>query len=228
MANSYGPQSIVQDGLVVCLDFLNPFCYTEGATSATNLGTGTLTATIPAAWSTADGHMKCTGTAATITLSSPNVDVTTGQTYEVWTKGNTAQFGLIEGETSGGAAMAEGVQIHFYQTPAGNAYIRGSAAGPAYDTGDIITPDEWINLTVIFQANDSGGAGGSANCIVYKNGVLHGNGDVANIVVPTNTIKLGDPYSLTDDYLDIWRVYHRELTAAEILQNYNATKNRFQ
>lgn len=36
MANSYGPQSIVQDGLVVCYDFMNPLCYTDGATSATN------------------------------------------------------------------------------------------------------------------------------------------------------------------------------------------------
>ena len=34
MANSYGPQSIVQDGLVFVADAGNPLCYTSGSATA--------------------------------------------------------------------------------------------------------------------------------------------------------------------------------------------------
>ena len=80
-----GAKSIAaQDKLVVCIDFMNPNCYTDGATTATNIGSLSLDSTsIPAAWSNSSGHMLCTVTYASFTSTGIDQD---GQSYELWIK----------------------------------------------------------------------------------------------------------------------------------------------
>jgi len=43
MANSYGPQSIVQDGLVFAADAGNTLCYTSGSLTCNSIGTTNVT-----------------------------------------------------------------------------------------------------------------------------------------------------------------------------------------
>tara|TARA_Y100000593_G_C4288582_1_gene326978 strand:- start:355 stop:1746 length:1392 start_codon:yes stop_codon:yes gene_type:complete len=225
-------------GAVVWYDFLDSNCYPGAPTGdptidtyykvAHNLGSiQGINAHIPHTWAVANNHMACGGTSSIFTPTGDSIEVSTGMTYELWCKGNTSQFGLIETENAANAGMVSGVQIHLYQTPEGNVYVRGSALSPAYDTGDIYNATEgWMHLVVIFEGNDTGTSAGKENCIVYKNGVLHGNGDVQN-VIPGHHTKLGDPYSLTDDFCDIWRVYHKVLTQPEIQKNFDHEKSRF-
>ena len=63
----------------------------------------------------------------------------------------------------------------------------------------------------------------------YFNGKLNASGTVANEVMATEDdikIAIGDAREFKGK-IPIIRVYNRVLSAVEIKQNYNATKNRF-
>ena len=220
MANSYGPKSIVTDNLSLYYDFLNSRCYTSGATTATNLGSLNVTATIPAAWAISSGHLAPSATDATFSSPSGIYIDKDNSTYEFWLYPTNLQDGLIQTSTFG--ASGPGIQLHWVDTGGGGAgspmdlYIRGSSY-TAYHAVESITQNSWNHVAITFSGTTA---------TLYTNGSLFGSGTVTAIV-SHNSTQLGPPYHLNGNYLDIWRIYHKVLTAGEVLQNYNAQKSRF-
>jgi Concanavalin A-like lectin/glucanases superfamily len=63
---------------------------------------------------------------------------------------------------------------------------------------------------------------------IYKNGVLQGAGTIASFIGTTNILigkSLGGGPFVGNG--SIYKIYNRTLTASEVLQNYNASKSRF-
>ena len=99
----------------------------------------------------------------------------------------------------------------------------------AYSNSLAYVPDTWVNVAITYD-----GSGNPSNMTFYGDGA-----DVGNTVVQNNTV---DPaVSVTNDLtlaargtngslhgsLAAVKIYNKELSASEILQNYNALKNRF-
>ena len=115
---------------------------------------------------------------------------------------------------------------------AGWAFVTNSGDGweRAYSTVDIQdTDDEWHYLVV------TGSAGGSSGSLkLYTDGVdtsVSSSYAVESITRATTTIYMGNAADGGDDLVGSVAsvaIYSRVLTPAEVLQNYNATKWRFQ
>ena len=68
---------------------------------------------------------------------------------------------------------------------------------------------------------------GSSTFKVYKNGVLTGSSVVSKpLINSTNSLSLGGTSQQNCNIYNI-KTYNRELSASEVLQNYNALKSRF-
>ena len=114
---------------------------------------------------------------------------------------------------------------------AGWAFVTNSGDGweKAYSTVDIQdTDDEWHYLVV------TGSAGGSSGSLkLYTDGVdtsVSSSYAVESITRTTTTIYMGNAADGGHDFegsIASFAIYDRMLTAAEVLQNYNATKGRF-
>jgi hypothetical protein len=87
---------------------------------------------------------------------------------------------------------------------------------------DAIESDTWAH----FMITHSG-----TSAIMYKNGVQSATATMGNLHW-TNANNLLIGYRANSEYwkgdIPIMKIYNRALTAAEVLQNYNATKGRFQ
>jgi len=202
-------------GAAVWYDFMNPECYTDGATSATNLGTLSVTATIPAAWTNASGHMA--PSVADATFVGTNID-TDNSTYEFWLWPTNLQDGLYQGATWGNPGP--GIQLHWVDMSVPGSpmdmYIRGSSYA-AYHAQYCLVQNAWNHIVMTFVGT---------TVTLYVGGSLFGSGTIDTIIDNSSTI-LGPPYHLDGNYLDIMRIYHSVLTPAEILNNFNAEKSRF-
>lgn len=89
---------------------------------------------------------------------------------------------------------------------------------------NLVPINDWHLLTVTFSANSL--------MRTYVNGVASGSAVViGNLVLSTNAIRIGrtphiSTHSLTGHIAQV-TIYNRVLSAAEILQNFNATKAKF-
>ena len=208
---------IVRENLAVNYDFMDPDCYTNNATSATNLGTSTVTATLPAAWSNSSGHLLCTDADATFSGDSGQIE-TDNSSWEFWLKPTVdGTNGLWQ--STGWGDPGPGIQLHWIDTPAGtpmDIYVRGGSYD-AFEAQESLPEDEWTHVVITYEGTTAK---------LYTNGTLFQSGTVTAISDGTGG-TMGNPHGMGDTYMDIWRVYHKVLTAGEVLQNYDAEKHRF-
>ncbi len=65
---------------------------------------------------------------------------------------------------------------------------------------------------------------------IFINGVEAESGSISNRIQSTSDLRIGwrvDGFAATNGEIPIVKLYNKALTAAEVLQNYNATKGRF-
>ena len=227
MANSYGPQSIVQDGLVFAADAGNTACWTPGSSTAYNLigsNSGSLFDNVLDglgeynSWYFDQANDEIRFESAGI-LSSP-------MTISFWIKCDTTTHTL---------AVTTGTQSSdqmFIKCLSGNIYIYDTSGvgGQFIWKGSVWTQGVWFHLTIGLT---NGAAIGDQK--LYKDGVSLGltsnldNGNFINTST-TNPIYFGEDSSGTTDFkgnITQMMFYNRILTQAEVLQNYNATKGRY-
>jgi hypothetical protein len=83
------------------------------------------------------------------------------------------------------------------------------------------TLNEWNNICYTYTQS-------SGLASIYKNGILQGSGTIASFIGTTNILigsSLGGGYFVGNG--SNYKIYNRALLAAEIQQNYNAQKSRF-
>jgi hypothetical protein len=211
--------TIVQQGLMLHLDADNPSSYAGAGTvwydvsgNAYNAGMNNIT---PSNWVTYNG-VKAFETNDT---NNQNFTVgsfpfpQSGRTYEIWINSKSFSIGWQSWfDDGGGERVLFGTStntIHVY---------------PSVEVSANLVVGQWYQLLYTMV-----GGNGTA-VVVYKDGQAIGSGTYGYAINSGTGILLilGDTGSeITSCYCSTVRVYNRVLSAAEVLQNYNATKGRF-
>jgi hypothetical protein len=229
MPNYYGPR-IVTDGLVLCLDAGNPKSYPGSGTAWTDLSrngnNGTLT-NGPTFSIANGGSIVFDGSNDYVTLTRPSAIVTSGSiSISIWARWTTT------GTTTGSIQML--VDNNHSASP-----VRGFVIQDRPDLSKVLTfsaTSSVVGPSSSFQVGDGTwhhivGTNDQSVSRLYIDGRLDGvaseSGGVST-VQPNVTIGYwqGGGRYLNGSVSQV-SMYNRALSAAEILQNYNATKGRF-
>lgn len=256
MATNYSPK-IVTDRLVLCLDAVDPKSYSGSGTtwkdrsgngydSDMSIGENNVT------WNS-NGYMTFAGngerdtepagehislnTTATTTLASTKPD---GVTYSVWMRFTGNQLtghGIFYGSQTINHIEYRSSNINnggYWRTEARlqNGYSFGGGSTNA-DGGH--TLGEWFNLTIVFANSES-----NHPVRWYRDGTLFNTGYMSNGTNGDNEYFIPTAFGRstgTDNYqyvesfkgdMSELLIYDKALTVAEITQNFNALKHRFE
>ena len=219
--------TIVQQGLVLNLDAGNPYSYAgAGATWFDVSGTGnngTLT-NGPTYNSTNGGVVVLDGVDDYITCANnASLQITSALTLEIWFYNTAAVDGLgmiVKGPLSSDYdymlyLSGNSTTVYFYK--------KDSLGNPHYGGITLSLLNRWLHIVV---THTSGGL-----YTMYVNGVASDSSTFANSSIrsSSNNLLIGAGWNPDYFYGNIsqTRVYNIALSAAQVLQNYNATKGRF-
>lgn len=209
--------SIITNGLILNLDASNTGSYTGTGTTWTDLtGSGTIATLVNGTSYSSEngGTLVFDGINDNISINNGSgLDIGNTYTFSIWVKFINGYNTILAGSTAfydSGYAM--------YVANSNNIY---TAAGMNYVSNDPnLTTNQWVFLTVVRSAT---------SVSLYKNGVSIGSGSM--ITTAGNVIKgigsyYGGGFNLNGKISSV-NVYNRNLSASEILQNFNTTKTRF-
>jgi hypothetical protein len=234
---------IVTNGLVLALDAANQKSYISGSTIWNDLsGNGN---NAIASGSTLPSYNITTGSASNFylngngyfTIPSNTVNGISNYSTEFsisafFMYSNTASFGAIFEKQNvnggavprldlGGYASPSSVYFTFYNSSS----LSNSDAVSTISTGSFPIPfnqNQWYQYTT---TNTSAGGGTGR---IYINGVLIKTYSfLAAFPDNTQTIGIGGYTRKLRGNISNFQIYNRALSATEVLQNYNALKNRF-
>ena len=226
----YRGPDIVSNGLVLNLDAGNPNSYQTyfGNTwkdISGNASNGTLTGGPPTFNSGNGGSFVFNGSNDYVACPSGFANFTGGVTMEAWVYPTSTDFYSRIFDFSNGANN-NNVLLSRFGTSLNASFWIFNNGGNSHiaSTGDAYSNNSWQHW--VATANGT-------NFKLYKNGVE--NNSSVNSNLPENVTRannwIGRSAWNEDAYykgnIAMARVYNRALSAAEILQNYNATKSRF-
>ena len=238
MATIYNP-NIVTDKLILCLDAANVKSYSGGGTDWKDLsGEGndaTLVNSPTYVQNNNGGYFSFDGTDEHATL--PAIDLTGNEiTFSIWTYTQSASNVsslIFLNDDSGDSSGWSGRQLNVHSLPYSNTafYFDKGFDGSTVDrlSGSFSDASEysgWINWC--FTANAATGF-----MKMYRNGYLftnttgktrtlsNANGDVRRIARTNGS-------ACYEGYISNLQIYKKELLEAEVLQNFNAIKGRFE
>ena len=225
MAFHHSPR-IVTDGLVFYVDAANPNSYTSGSTTITDLKglrNGTVNGTT---FQTNNvGVIDFDGVDDNINFGTPDsgdiMAATNSYTNSVWVKrtGNTLHSNVMVIWQQRRTSLAYG-----YDGVAGTITNKGFSyvGAVALNGNNVIAQDVWHNF--VFTINGSNAAK------LYIDGVLQVSGTRSAESNAGSVFYIGRSSSGNYANMELAQAsyYNRELTAAEVTQNYNAMKGRFE
>ena len=209
--------SIISDGLVFYLDAANSRCYSGSGITINNLfgGTGVTLVNGVGFSSSNSGFFTFDGTNDYVPLGRRNDLQTANVTLSVWAK----FFSLTSGDVAVCFGWTDGVNWR-----QGNYIGTIGGAIRSYPTPMFYAANtnQWYHVTLTSL--------GSTNNL-YINGIGVSSVNTSVVYETTNTLSLGwggTGYgSYSNSNIGQVQIYNRALSAAEILQNYNATRKRF-
>jgi len=227
----YGGPYIITDGLVFDMDFASVKCYAGSGTSCTDLSgnnfSGELVNSPLYSSSINNKFFNFNGATNNRLIRVPNSILLDTQTpsVEVWIKTNaTTQSGFFfeKGNVNTQYSLfQESASILWRQN-----FTVGGFTALSVSTATYINTSSWAQVVGTFTT-------GSRK--IYINGILR-NSDSQTGTINTNPYGMsigvyggynGSRGYYYDGNIAIVRVYNRELSASEILFNYNALKGRF-
>jgi len=225
MATNYNPR-IVTDGLVLALDAGNTKSYPGSGTTWTDLSGRGLNASGTAA------NINSSGAISGASWTTSSTDILNTDTHSIffmfkinssgtYPDGYTATWEKIFSYNAGGSDRTPGVwrypserRIHWRYDPANS--------GIDFYSDAIGTPfilNTWYNIGVT-----KNGAAATA----YVNGVSVTTATVSNPKTSGNAaVIINEYYTNPLNNVNCMMIYNRVLTAAEVQQNFNATRSRF-
>ena len=234
MAGKSGPD-IVENGLVLCLDAANKLSYPGSGTAWTDLSGNSYNGTLT------NGPTFSAGNLGSISFDGTNdyVDtVNTGTTFQfanvtftvsLWIK-TSATSGVII--SKGATASTAGWLFQFDSAGTVSGTTKGSDGTNTYNRTSIATVNNntWRNIVAVYTTNTTTLASNTTS--IYIDGVLsNGTGTLGGLVyaTTTDTVQIGRRPSgaYWSGSVSNLLIYNKALSAAEVLQNYNATKSRF-
>jgi hypothetical protein len=210
---------VVTDGLVLYLDAANQQSYVSGSTTWKDVSGNNNSGSLingPTFSSADGGSIVFDGVNDYIASSYNGITGTNPRTFSIWFKPNNLQnrnllgYGTENNKNMWDIFLYNGnVGVHLYGTVA--------EAGTPYTVG------VWQNITFTYT---------HPTIKSYMNGVYKNLYTDPTINTGTNyplTIAKGTfaPYYYFNGNISTTQIYNRGLSDAEVLQNYNATKTRF-
>jgi hypothetical protein len=236
MAANLGPR-IVKSGLILELDAADINSYVGSGTSWKDLSgngyNGTLT-NGPTFSGTNGGNIVFDGVNQYVDVANTGTTLqfaNTTFTVSLWIKTSSSASGtqLI---SKGATPSSGGWTIQLNSNGTVTVTTKGSTGFNTYDRTSvaIVNDNTWKNIVVIYTTNTTTLASNTTS--IYINGNLsNGTGTLGTIVYATTTDTVQIARRPTGNYwAGSWantQIYNRALTAAEVLQNYNAVKARF-
>ena len=216
MAEIHGPK-IVRDGLVLALDAADRNSYISGSTTWTDLSgngnTGTLT-NGPTYSSANGGSLVFDGSNDYVDIPYLLLSGSQDFTVNIWIKANSQVGGTIFANYSAG-----NLQCFYGQSYIGMWLNNSSAYLDSPGT-------EFTTNPVFYTAQRIGGN----ETRIYLNAILKKTGASTSTIGSVSNFRMGTNTSGTEVYsgnIAQVSVYNRALTAAEISQNYQQYKTRF-
>jgi hypothetical protein len=224
MAISRGPK-LVTNGLVFCVDAADKNSYIGSGTTWTDVSGNAYNGTLtngPTFNGSNGGGIVFDGVDDYVSISN-NSNFNNGNniTVEAWvlcTNWSSYTHPMI---------VAKGINVEWILWKSNDSGYVGKlgwrAAGTVYSTTSLPN-NTWVQCV---------GSVGSAGQKVYLNGVLESTAGATtftsgniNVAIAAGLVT-GSPSNLLGANVAITRIYNRQLTDNQILQNYNATKIRF-
>jgi hypothetical protein len=221
--------TIVQQGLVLNLDAGNPYSYAGAGTTwydvSGNGNNGTFGASTAAPTYNSDsgGVIVFDGTDDRITSFPTQISGTGSKTINCFFKtSKTVRNGLCGIRDT---SVLSGWVFTVNRSAAGNlTYFH--TGGSIIEVAAGISINTWYNACVTYDTS-------TATVILYLNGVQIGSPVTSFSVIPSSTfngIVGGEDNAFNDPFggsIGLVQIYNIALSAAQVLQNYNATKGRF-
>ena len=227
MAFHYSPK-VVTDGLVLCVDAANRKSYAGHGTVINDLSgdgrNGVLT-NGPTFSTTNAGTISFDGTNDKIIL---NDTLATAFTTLYWT--TDIWFKINDGYAGYDVMLGNGYpfQLYFHAGKI-KAYLSSNAPSAAYflsgmTSTQTLSVDTWYNL-IFVRSNTA--------YYYYINGALDKTSSSnTSVMAVGQNLQIGNLWTNNDTYawdgdISNVKIYNKSLSPIEVLQNYNATKNRF-
>ena len=244
MALAHSPH-IVRDNLILYVDAGNVKSYPGSGTTWKDLsgkGNDTVNGTSPNAASFVSTEPKCfnfnqsqsrfLGTS----LFAQNVCPNAG-TVEVWyqhDQSTHSQTGMLYFEGNGNGFGIER-ELHLGQRRDGivNFFIEGADADININTPDAIPANTWTCAVATFTGLTQSA---TKSAKVYINGSVKGsqvtsanfrNGTITNGIIGRSRTAINNVYRTFAGKIAVVKVYSKQLSDSEVLQNYHALKSRF-
>jgi len=210
----HGGTDIVTDGLIHCIDALDKNSYIGSGTTVNNV-IGTSTGTLTNATFNTSGYFTYDGTTDYITT---NIAPPSGNaTFSVWALNNNVNTWrpFIATTTSDnflwfGVGSSGQLRTHY-----GNTNYQDTA-------NSIISADVWYNVVVTWN--------GSAPKFYVNGSLVSNSGNAGANLNSSRTLRIGN-YAADganwSGHMTQNNIYDRELSAIEILHNFNALRSRF-
>ena len=216
------PTDIVTNGLVLFLDANNTNSYPGSGTSwydlSGNGNTGTLT-NGPTFSSANGGTIVFDGVDDYVNVANASSLNASAQTISVWYNAT-----VLPGREAVLVGKHDdlGSNNGYNMWAGNNTQIKVANVGYNSGLGTGVT-NVWYHLTFAYTSNVS--------LTGYLNGVSMGTSGLANFSISSQPLRIGRSvdsfWSLFTGKIPVVTVYNRQLTAAEVLQNYTAIKGRF-
>ena len=224
----YTGANIIRNGLVLALDAASKNSYPGSGTTWTDLSgnsnNGTLTG--PTFSSSNFGGLVFNGTSDYInTTDASAFSLTSSYTFSVWFMplNSGGMYPLqrgIDGLGNGWSLLA-GVDANKYRV--GVVTTSTGNAGFVVQSISDVNVNQWANITGVWNAGVS--------LSLYVNGAFISSQNITSTILRTSTAAWVFVRLTTTAYssqiVSNCFVYNRVLSATEILQNFNATKSRF-
>jgi hypothetical protein len=217
---------IVRTGLVLNLDAGEPSSYSGSGTTWTDLSGGGNNGTLVNGvgyTSSNGGALVFDGSNDYVTLSSSQIARGTGAfTWNFWAKLNDlTNFSIL---FSGAGSNTDYGVVYMNPSSSGLGYY---ALGNRISDNNTSFGSSWWFISFV----GNGGANGSRNLKLYRNGSQAGSTYTFDYNFTATTPNIGANHSLYSELMrgNISNVtyYNRELSASEVQQNYNALRGRF-
>ena len=226
MAVGYNPR-IVTDGLVLALDAGNTKSYPGSGTAWTDLigsNDGTLT-NGPTFDSGNGGSIVFDGTDDYVTTGNtlPDADELFADTGNAWSTSSWFNVDVFDAIDKTITARGNGTTVGMYAVWVDSANLRVKLRGGTNtDISSSIATNTWYNVVVTWDGTTANG---------YLNGQFVTTLAVGTGINQSNTFTIGSTNSGASDRfngkISQTLVYNKELTASEVLQNYNALRGRY-
>jgi hypothetical protein len=228
------PLPIITENLVLNLDAGNPLSYPGTGTTWTDLTTNGNNGTLingPTFDSANGGSIVFDGTNDYINLGNIlNFERTDEFSISTWINvSSLTNYGMILCKMD---INQKGYFLYFEPTGAIGFCLRNT-----FNTNEILTftqntisLNNWVNICVTYNGNSL-----ASGVIFYLNNINQTNTVSKDLlsasIINTSNNSIGSRINFNNGYVNgkisIVTVYNKELSATEVLQNFNATKNRY-